>query len=137
MHNLDTLSDAEIRSILQRENALGIQEEYRIFDKSETEGGWLLVGQLKVPGRIFDIAATETSCALCGKQQCGPTTLLLTTLRAGGTHALLQGICSECRPSTAGQSSLKIYYRSHLVIKSDKRIRMLQIENGRATPIEG
>ena len=125
MSNLDTISDAEIKSILQEAN-LEILEERKAIDKNSLGGG----------SQLFDITTKEASCGLCGKLPCGPgTTMLLATVRAGGAITILEGVCNECRPSTIGQSDLKIHYRSYLAQKTGPLRRLLMVENGVATPI--
>jgi hypothetical protein len=126
MSNVDTISDAQIRSILQQAN-LGIQEERKIMKKEDLGGKG---------SQLFDIATKETSCGLCGKLPCGTgTTMLLATGRGQGASTILEGVCSDCRPSTTGQSDLKIHYRSHLAQKNGPARRILVVEDGRATPM--
>jgi hypothetical protein len=109
MKDLETISDAEISEILKNKNQGRDPLRTVIRDGDGSDG--------------FSRVAAEGSCALCSKLPCGPVSLLLMT-RMDATQVLFQGVCEDCKPSTVGQSDLKIHYRASLAMEeAPQRVR--------------
>ena len=122
--HIDKMSDAEIEGILKQANQ-GITYQYFVDDWSGKSS------------QLLDIIRIETSCGLCGKLPCREdASMILSCSSDGGKTIILVGVCSNCQPSTRGQSELKIHYRSYLTSLTDlpKRFVVFEAETGDATP---